>query len=115
MKDKKALYLSLLARDPRSDGRFYFGVRTTGIYCRPVCPAKPKFENVEFFRSKAEAEKAGYRPCLRCRPDISHSAVRYQGTAAVVSRALRLLEEADQEGENLDYLAEKLGMSDRHL
>ena len=69
--DRDTLYQALSSRDARYDGRFYAGVTTTGIYCRPICPARPKKEHVLFFRSKAEAEKAGFRPCLRCRPDLS--------------------------------------------
>ncbi|RYZ91211.1 MAG: DNA-3-methyladenine glycosylase 2 family protein [Proteobacteria bacterium] len=114
-KTKKNLYKSMISRDPRNDGRFYVGVKTTGIYCRPICPAKPKFENVEFYKSKAEAENAGFRPCLRCRPDVSPLSVRWQGTAAVMSRALKILEEVDEAGGELNQVAERLGMTDRHL
>lgn len=114
-KTKKALYEAMLSRDPRNDGRFFIGVKTTGIYCRPICPAKPKFENVEFFRSKAESEKAGYRPCLRCRPDFSALSPRWLGTAAVMNRAVKVLTEVDQRGGELSEVSERLGMSDRHL
>jgi AraC family transcriptional regulator of adaptative response / DNA-3-methyladenine glycosylase II len=113
--EKLRLYKSILSRDPRNDGRFYVGVKTTGIYCRPICPAKPKIENVEFFRSKAEAEKAGFRPCLRCKPDLSPLSQRWKGTAAVVGRALNLVERGDQGGEDIALIAERLGMTDRHL
>ena len=107
--EKLKLYKSVLARDPRFDGRFFIGVKTTGIYCRPICPAKPKFENVEFFKSKAEAEHAGYRPCLRCKPDLSPLSPQWRGTAAVMGRALNLIESGEEN------IADKLGMSERHL
>lgn len=107
--EKLKLYKSVLARDPRFDGRFFIGVKTTGIYCRPICPAKPKFENVEFYRSKAEAEHAGFRPCLRCKPDLSPLSPQWRGTAAVMGRALSLIESGEE------HIADKLGMSDRHL
>ncbi|RYZ82621.1 MAG: methylphosphotriester-DNA--protein-cysteine methyltransferase family protein, partial [Proteobacteria bacterium] len=113
--EKLRLYKSILSRDPRNDGRFYVGVKTTGIYCRPICPAKPKIENVEFFKSKAEAEKAGFRPCLRCKPDLSPLSQRWKGTAAVMGRALSLVERGDQGGEEIAVIAERLGMTDRHL
>ncbi len=103
------------ARDKRFDGRFYIGVRTTGIYCRPVCPARPKLKNVNFYRSSAEAESEGFRPCLRCRPDLSPSSPLFEGTAAVVARALRLIQAGAPEGESLEKLASKLGLTSRHL
>ena len=108
-------YKALRTKDPRYDGRFYFGVTTTGIYCRPTCFAKPKKENVLFYRSQAEAEKAGYRPCLRCRPDLSPTSAQWQGTAAVVKRALRIMSDSDPGDLNITDLAERLGLSDRHL
>ena len=111
--DRAALYKAMLARDKRFDGRFYIGVRTTGIYCRPVCPARPKEKNVDFYRSSAEAESKGFRPCLRCRPDLSPSSPQFHGTAAVVGRALRLISEG--EGESLEKLAARLGLTSRHL
>lgn len=113
--EKKKLYKAILSRDPRHDGRFYFAVTSTGIYCRPICSAKPKFENVEFFQNKFAAENAGYRPCLRCRPDLSLLSPQWSGTAAIIPRALNLIEQADLENEDLNSVAVKLGMSDRHL
>lgn len=109
------LHHALTARDPRYDGRFYYGVTTTGIYCRPICPARPKPEHLRFFKSKAEAERAGFRPCLRCRPDLSPSCSQWQGTAAVVARALAIMERDGADCESLTVLAEHLGISDRHL
>jgi len=109
------LYQALSSRDPRYDGRFYVGVTTTGIYCRPICPARPKKENVRFFRSKAEAEKAGFRPCLRCRPDLSPTSIQWRGTEAVVARAFGMINRGDADGSSLSDLAGRLGMTDRHL
>ena len=113
--DTETLYQALSSRDARYDGRFYVGVTTTGIYCRPICPARPKKENVRFFRSKAEAEKAGFRPCLRCRPDLSPTSIQWQGTAAVVARAFGMINRGDADGTSLSGLAGRLGMTDRHL
>jgi AraC family transcriptional regulator, regulatory protein of adaptative response / DNA-3-methyladenine glycosylase II len=110
--NSEALYRVVQERDGRFAGRFFLGVRTTGIYCRPGCPAKtPKAENVQFFQSAAAAQSAGFRACLRCRPDAALGSAAQAGTSAVLSRALRLLEES---GEALG-LAERLGISDRHL
>jgi AraC family transcriptional regulator, regulatory protein of adaptative response / DNA-3-methyladenine glycosylase II len=113
--DRDTLYKALSSRDARYDGRFYVGVTTTGIYCRPICPARPKKEHVLFFRSKAEAEKAGYRPCLRCRPDLSPTSTQWAGTAAVVGRAFGMINRGDADGSSMSGLAGRLGMTDRHL
>jgi Adenosine deaminase len=102
-------------RDPRYDGRFFFGVKTTGIYCRPVCPAKPKPENIVIFKSASEAEKAGFRACLRCHPELAPHAGVHLGTGPSVSRALRLIEESREEDLSVENLAARLGFSDRHL
>ncbi|MEH6577036.1 MAG: Ada metal-binding domain-containing protein [Amphritea sp.] len=109
-------YNALLTRDAKFDGKFFFGVKTTGIYCRPICPAKPKRENVEFFSSAELAEKAGYRPCLRCRPESAPDSPLWHGTTSVVRRAVRVLlndEHAIELSE--DELAERFGLSARHL
>jgi AraC family transcriptional regulator of adaptative response / DNA-3-methyladenine glycosylase II len=72
--DRETCYRALQSRDARFDGLIFVGVSSTGVYCHPVCPAKtPKFQNCEFFRSAAAAQDAGFRPCLRCRPDGSSS------------------------------------------
>lgn len=99
------------AKDKRFDGRFYWGVKTTRIYCRPTCGASPKVENVKIYKSKAEAENAGLRPCLRCRPDISPQSPLWEGTGAVVGRALRLL----NQDLTITDVCNKLGLTDRHL
>jgi AraC family transcriptional regulator of adaptative response / DNA-3-methyladenine glycosylase II len=76
MRREDIFYEALRTRDYRFDGKFFVGVKTTGIYCRPICPAKPKRENVEFFQSYLEAESVGYRPCMRCHPESApHSCV----------------------------------------
>ena len=81
-----------LARDARFDGHFYVGVKTTGIYCRPICPANPpKSENVSFFPSAAAAGEAGYRPCLRCRPETAPGTPAWAGASTTVRRGLRLI------------------------
>ena len=103
-------------RDPRFDGRFFIAVRTTGIYCRPVCPVRPpKPENVTFFPSAAAASEAGYRPCLRCRPESAPGTAAWAGTAATVSRALRLIQGGALDGESVEALAARLGIGARHL
>lgn len=113
--NKRLLYKIVCARDKRYDGRFYCGVQTTGIYCRPICPARPKIENISFYRSATEAENAGFRPCLRCRPDLAPSSVQWNGTAALVGRALTLISRGEADEIALDQFAGRLGVSDRHL
>lgn len=110
-------YRALAARDARFDGRFFVGVTSTGIFCRPVCPARtPKVRNCTFWRSAAAAQAAGYRPCLRCRPEAAPGTPAWRGTAATVSRALRLIEDGALDGESsVEDLATRVGMSDRHL
>src|SRR5512135_3069274 len=91
--DPETCWRAFAARDRRFDGRFFTGVTSTGIYCRPGCPARlPKRANLRFFPCAAAAEEAGFRPCLRCRPENSPGSVPWRGTAATVTRALRLIE-----------------------
>jgi len=105
-----------LSRDSRFDGRFFVGVKTTGIYCRPICPVRlPRSENVLFFPSAAAAQQDGYRPCLRCRPEVAPGSPAWRGTSAVVSRGLRLISEGAMDCGNTDKLAICLGVSGRHL
>src|ERR1044071_8114803 len=81
-----------VARDRHYDGRFFTGVRTTRIYCRPVCPVRPaRTQNVCYFPSAAAAERAGYRPCLRCRPETAPFSAAWKGSRTTVERALRLI------------------------
>src|SRR2546423_13720769 len=105
-----------IARDPRFDGRFYTGVRTTRIYCRPTCPVRPaRSRNVVFFPTAAAAERAGFRPCLRCRPETAPGTPAWQGAAATVARALRLIERGFLDGDaRVEDLADTLGMTTRH-
>ena len=104
------------SRDARFDGRFFTGVRTTGIYCRPVCPARtPKRENVQFFECAAAAEAAGFRPCKRCRPETAPGTPAWLGTSATVARGLRLIAEGALDAGGVDDLAERLGVGSRHL
>jgi AraC family transcriptional regulator of adaptative response / DNA-3-methyladenine glycosylase II len=103
-------------RDPRFDGRFYVAVITTGVYCRPVCPARPpKERNVRYFLSAAAAAEAGFRPCLRCRPETSPGTPAWLGTSATVSRGLRIISENVTGGHGMESLAERLGVGSRHL
>lgn len=106
-----------IARDRRFDGCFFTGVLTTRIYCRPICPVKPaKSRNVVFFRTAAAAERAGFRPCLRCRPETGPGTPAWYGAAATVSRALRLIERGFlDDGKSVEDLAGTLGMTARHL
>lgn len=108
-----------LARDPDFDGRFFIGVRTTGVYCRCVCPVRlPYRRNVEFLPSAAAAELAGYRPCLRCRPESAPFCPAWKGSIATVEKAARLIREdgaLDVRGATVDTLAERVGVGARHL
>ena len=105
-----------LSRDARFDGRFFVGVRTTGIYCRPICPANaPKSENVSFFPSAAAASEAGYRPCLRCRPECAPGTPAWSGTSTTVQRGLRLIADGALDDGNVESLADRLGVTSRHL
>src|SRR3954468_5210645 len=91
MDQQEIFYRAMLARDYRFDGKFFVGVKTTGIYCRPICPARPKRENVEFFQNPLAAERAGYRPCLRCRPESAPRSPIWIGKSAIVRRAIKVL------------------------
>ena len=107
-----------LARDPRFDGQFFIGVNTTGIYCRPICPAvSPKRENIAYFPSAAAAAagEAGFRPCLRCRPECAPGTPAWSGTSTTVRRGLRLISSGALDDGNVEQLAERLGVTSRHL
>lgn len=105
-----------LARDPRFDGLFFVGVLSTGIYCRPICPAPTaKPENIEYYPSAAAAAQAGLRPCLRCRPEASPGSPAWNGTSATVSRAMLLIRQGVLNDGNTEDLALKLGVGSRHL
>jgi len=105
-----------LARDRRFDGRFFTGVRTTGIYCRPVCPVVPaRSRNVRFFVSAPAAELAGFRPCLRCRPETAPGSPAWRGSGATVSRALALINRGLLDERRLPDFAAAVGVGARHL
>ena len=105
-----------IRRNPAYDGRFFTGVRTTGIYCRPVCPVRPaQSKNVEYFPSAAAAEAAGYRPCLRCRPETAPFSPAWKGSLATVERAMRLIDEGALDRGTIEALALRLGVGARQL
>jgi AraC family transcriptional regulator of adaptative response / DNA-3-methyladenine glycosylase II len=114
--DDEACYRALTTRDPRFDGRLFTGVTSTGIYCRPICPARtPKRANCRFFATAAAAQSAGFRPCLRCRPERSPELASYRGTSNTVSRALALIESGALDGDDVDALASRVGVGERQL
>lgn len=103
-------------RDRRYDGLFFSGVRTTRIYCRPVCPVRPaKAKNVTFYLSAAAAEQEGFRPCLRCRPETAPFSPAWKGSRTTVERALRLINNGALDDTSVEALAERLGVGPRHL
>ena len=105
-----------LSRDPRFDGKFFIGVVGSRVYCRSICPAPTaKEKNVRYFPSAAAAAEAGFRPCLRCRPESSPGTPAWMGTSNTVSRALRLIGESGLEDGGVEALAERLGVGSRHL
>src|SRR3979490_653463 len=105
-----------LSRDPRFDGKFFIGVIGSGVYCRSTCPAPTaKEKNVRYFATAAAAAEAGFRPCLRCRPECSPGTPAWLGTSNTVSRALRLIGESGLEDGGVEMLAARLGVGSRHL
>jgi AraC family transcriptional regulator, regulatory protein of adaptative response / DNA-3-methyladenine glycosylase II len=116
MNDHAIFERARLSRDARFDGRFFVGVRTTGIYCRPICPAvSPKSKNVAFYPSAAAAAEAGFRPCLRCRPECAPGTPAWNGTSTTVRRGLRLIEGGALDAGSIEQLADRLGVTSRHL
>lgn len=114
--DDDACYRALLTRDARFDGRLFVGVKSTGIYCRPICPARtPMRKNVTFYPTAAAAQEAGFRPCLRCRPETSPDLASWRGTSNTVSRALTLIESGALDDGDVDTLAGRLGVGERQL
>jgi len=116
--DREACYRALQSHDARFDGRLFVGVTSTGVYCRPVCPARtPKFENCRFFASAAAAQEAGFRPCLRCRPEIAPELAFWRGSSNTVNRALRLIAEGalDESEAGVEAFAGRLGIGGRQL
>ncbi|MEM7007970.1 MAG: AlkA N-terminal domain-containing protein [Thermodesulfobacteriota bacterium] len=116
MKSKEDIYYeAILTRDYRFDGKFFAGSTSTWIYCRPICPAKPKRENVRFFDTAIEAESAGFRPCLRCHPESAPSSPAWLGKSNIVKRGLNILLGADFYEYDEDSFANVLGISARHV
>lgn len=116
--DPHACYRVIETRDARFDGRLYVGVTSTGIYCRPICPARAaKFVHCRFFPSAAGAQEAGFRPCLRCRPETAPEIGAWHGTSNTVSRGLALIAEGILDGEDsgVELLADRLGIGERQL
>ena len=114
--DHDACYRAIELRDARFDGRFFTAVKTTRTYCRPVCPARtPRSENVAFYPTAAAAQEAGFRPCLRCRPETAPDTGAWRGTSSTVSRALALIELGALDEGSVDALAGRLGLGERQL
>jgi AraC family transcriptional regulator, regulatory protein of adaptative response / methylated-DNA-[protein]-cysteine methyltransferase len=109
-------YQAFCRRDPAWDGIVFVAVKTTGVYCRPVCPARtPLARNVAFYRSAAAAERAGFRPCLRCRPETAPFCPAWRGSRTTVDRALALIENGALDRDDVEALADRLGVGPRHL
>jgi AraC family transcriptional regulator of adaptative response/methylated-DNA-[protein]-cysteine methyltransferase len=109
-------YEAYCRRDASLDGVVFVAVKTTGIYCRPICPARtPLPRNVRFYVSAAAAERCGFRPCLRCRPETAPFCPAWNGTRTTVERALKLIGDGVVDRDGVPALAERLGMGPRHL
>ncbi|MEK6221986.1 MAG: helix-turn-helix domain-containing protein [Chloroflexota bacterium] len=109
-------YKAMKSRDKRFDGKFFVAVKTTGIYCRPICPApSPKPENVKFYNTASGARKAGFRPCLRCHPESAPNSYEWDGSPILLSRAMRLISEGFLDYGSVQDLADTLNISPRHL
>src|SRR5438046_6187857 len=114
--DRKVCYRAFQSRDARFDGLIFVGVSSTRIYCRPICPARtPKFENCTYFGSAAAAQDAGFRPCLRCRPETAPDMASWRGTSNTVSRALALIEAGALDASDVEGLGDRLGVGARQL
>lgn len=114
--DDSSCYLALTTHDRRFDGRFFIGVTSTGIYCRPICTVKiPQLKNCRFFSSAALAESQGFRPCLRCRPELAPGQSHFESSERIARYANRLIENGFLEDRDLTDLAAKLSVTDRHL
>jgi AraC family transcriptional regulator of adaptative response / DNA-3-methyladenine glycosylase II len=114
--DREALHRARLSRDPRFDGKFFIAVTSTGIYCRPICPSPTsKNSNVQYYATAAAAAEAGFRPCLRCRPEAAPGTPAWIGTSTVVRRALRLIDDGALDDASVESLAMRVGVGARHL
>ena len=112
---KRAIYGAFEARDARFDGRVYAAISSTGVYCRSVCPYHAKIENVTFYATAAEAEEAGYRPCLVCRPETAPGLSNADARKSLARRAAALIQEECTAGNGLERLSARLGYTDRHV
>ena len=112
---KRAIYGAFEARDARFDGRVYAAISSTGVYCRPVCPYHAKIENVTFYATAAEAEEAGYRPCLVCRPETAPGLSSADARKSLARRAAAMIQEECTVGDGLEKLSTRLGYTDRHV
>ncbi|NKB77382.1 MAG: helix-turn-helix domain-containing protein [Gammaproteobacteria bacterium] len=109
-------YDAIANRDTRFDGHFFTGVSSTGIFCRPICPATtPKPENCRFYLSAGAAMDAGFRPCLRCRPESAPYSPAWNGVKTTVSRALKMIDDGALDDQSVDQFAMKLGVGERYL
>ncbi|WGS21887.1 MULTISPECIES: Ada metal-binding domain-containing protein [unclassified Bradyrhizobium] len=116
MLDFAGQYEAFQRRDPAWDGIVFVAVKTTGVYCRPVCRVRtPLARNVTFYGSAASAERAGFRPCLRCRPEAAPFCPAWKGTRTTVERALTLIEQGALDRGTVEALADRLGVGARHL
>ncbi|MBM3340718.1 MAG: helix-turn-helix domain-containing protein [Betaproteobacteria bacterium] len=114
--DQQSCYQAVKSHDARFDGRFFTGVTSTGIYCRPVCSARvPKREHCRFFGSAAAAEGAGFRPCLRCRPELAPGNASVDASQRLAQAAASLIEDGIASGNGLAHIAAQLNVTDRHL
>jgi AraC family transcriptional regulator of adaptative response / DNA-3-methyladenine glycosylase II len=114
--DFAALDRIRVTRDPRFDGKLFIAVTSTGIYCRPICPSRTsKSCNVRFYETAAQCVEAGFRACLRCRPEAAPGTAAWLGTSAVVQRALKLIDQGALDDASVEDLAEQLGIGPRHL
>src|SRR4051812_21797916 len=114
--DQETCTRALEARDARFDGVFFVGIRTTGIYCRPICPARATLrKNRRYFSSAAAAERAGFRPCLRCRPELAPGFARIDAVPRLAEAAARRIAAGALNEGDVDALAQTLGVSGRQL
>ena len=114
--DRDQCYQAMLTHDARFDGHFFVAVKSTRIYCRPICRSKrPALERCEFYRLAAAAEVAGYRPCLRCRPELAPGQAPADSADRLTSAAVQQIEAGSLQGQSVTDLASRLGVSDRHL
>jgi AraC family transcriptional regulator, regulatory protein of adaptative response / DNA-3-methyladenine glycosylase II len=114
--DPDECYRAICARDPRTDGRFFTCVHTTGIFCRPICPARtPLRNNVQFVETAEAAQQLGFRACKRCRPEVKAGSAAWDLTAASIKRALRMIDAGALDEQSIEDFAERLGIGARHL